>query len=486
MVESGTVMVTNEMATEAAPAHPGFEPEVADVEVTGSGIPSLDPVTEDKTGDLTPSDLNQAHAATAMPMTESAMPALEEAVPPSGLKQQKVKSPKRVNTRLIKWAVIILIPAGLAGAYFNGALDPLLRSPALKASTQAVMDLCQPYLLKLADKVPALSKWISPIPSLEDVSPEDYEALKAAALQKLPDGPKLALALSTADIVKPSFYVSSNLPDGAVIDVYVEGIPDSLLNQLSFHGKVQATLDKKLGKTGPVLSPDNKALPRGDYVVYATENPQQPDPIKALLAGIPPVTAKTTAVLPKELKLLISKPVFLGGNKDAIYASRLKEFHDKLRAKATEELAEVKQLEATIESQLNQTTTKYNQLRGLVRGGKPSFAARKAWTDFNAQWSKFEDGIKQGYAKWTDQALATEYFYGMIYSMVKGAGDAVDKLHQLHSDFFSGKTDIKTFEIQRGSAISVAQNAVAALKGKISQAESIAPTPNGMPRREGL
>ena len=112
-------------------------------------------------------------------------------------------------------------------------------------------------------------------------------------------------------------------------------------------------------------------MPRGEYAIYATENSQQPDVVKAILAGIPPVTAKAAAALPKELKLLVSKSTFLGGNKDAIYSSRLKDFHDKLRAKATAEIAETKQLAATVESQLAQTTAKYNQLKGLARAGKP-------------------------------------------------------------------------------------------------------------------
>jgi len=334
--------------------------------------------------------------------------------------------------------------------------------------------------------VPAIAPWISPIPSLEDVTPEDYETLKSAAMQKLAAGPKIALALSTGDAFVPTFYVSSNLPDGALIDIYVEGIPDTLLNQLAFHGKVQATIDKKLGKSGVVHSPDGKPLPRGEYIAYATESAQQPDAVKTQLASVPPVTAKIPPLLPKELKLLVSKSVFLGGLKDATYTSRLKEFHDKLRAKASAELAEIKQLEATLESQLSQTSNKYNQLRGLSRAGKPSFAARKSWTDFNTQWAKLEESLQQSFSKWTDPVLETEYFYGVLYSMTKAAGDAIEKLHLLDADFFNGKTDVKAFDIQRGSAISIAQSAVAALKNKISQAESMTPTPNGMPRREGL
>lgn len=444
---------------------------------------AVEVAVEEKTGDLDPADLKRA----TEPATAPARTGLQDFKIQDRRKAERVEAPvKRSYARPIKWAIFTLVPAGIAGAYFNGSLDPVLNSPAVKAGSQAMSDMAQPYLLKLADKVPALTRWVSPIPSLEDVAPEDYELLKAAALQKPESGAKIAVAASTADAFSPTFYVSSNLRDGAVVDVYVEGISDTLMNQLAFSGKVQATITKKLGKTGPVRYPDGKSVPRGEYVIYATEAEQQPDAVKAVLANIPPVAAKLAPVLPRGLKLLVSKSAFLGGSKDAIYASRLKEFHDRLRGKSVAEIAELKQLEGLLENQLMLTTNKYNQLRGLVRNGKPSSAARKSWTDFNAQWSKIDGQLKESYGKWTDQALQTDYFYGTLYSLTKTAGEAVDKLHQLHVDFFDGKKDFKTLEIERGSAVSIASDAVTALKNKVTQAENLAPTPNGMPRREGL
>jgi hypothetical protein len=398
----------------------------------------------------------------------------------------KVRAPRKPASGSFKGIVFVLLVAGVVGAYLGGMLDTLIQSPGFKAARQGVGDLAQPYLLKLADKVPAVGKWVSPIAPLDDVDPEDYDALKQAAMSKLEDGgPKLAVAPSNSDPFAPVFYVSSNLPDGAVIDVYLEGIPDTLLNQLSFSGKAQTTIIKKLGKTGAIHFGDGKPLPRGDYVVYATEAAQQPNDVQTLLANVPPASAKVPASLPVGLRLLASKPVFLGGAKDGTYSSRLKEFHDRLRTKANTELAEVKQLSATIEGQLSSTSSKYSQLRKLG-GTKPSFAARKAWNDFNSQWTKLEAQLRESFDKWTDQALANDFFYGILYTMTKSAGDSVAKLHQMQGDFFAGKVDPKAFEIQRGSALSTAEAAVSALKNKISQAENLAPTPNGMPRREGL
>lgn len=402
------------------------------------------------------------------------------------LPPKKQKSPRPPASRMFKGIVFVLFVVASIGALMSGTLDPVLRSPSVKATLQTISDFAQSHLLRLSEKIPALGKWVSPIPALEDVSPEDYVDLKQSAMQHLDKGPKIAVAVSTADLFAPMFYVASNLPDGTVIDVYLEGNPDTLLNHLAFSGKTQATIEKKLGRTGKIRFGDGKPLPRGEYVAYATESAQQPEAVHAILAGVPPVAAKVPASLPVGLRLLASKPMFLGGLNDGTYASRLKEFHDKLREKATAELAETKQLASTIESQLAATSSKFDQLRKLAKGSKIAPAARKGWRDFNAQWSKLEQELRASYDKWTDDALATEYFYGVLYSLTKSAGDAVGKLHQMQTDFFEGKMDPKAFEIQRGSALSVAESAVVALKNKISQAENLAPTPNGMPRREGL
>jgi hypothetical protein len=399
---------------------------------------------------------------------------------------KKTRRPRPPASRSFKGIVFVLLAGAFVAALMSGTLDPVLRSPSVKATLQAISSFAQPQLLKLSEKIPALGKWVSPIPALEDVTPEDYDELKQAAMQRLDKGPRIAISVSTADLFAPSFYVASNLPDGTVIDVYLEGSPDTLLNQLSFSGKTQATIDKKLGVSGKVRFGEGKPLPRGEYVAYATEGAQQPDAVHAILGSVPPVAAKVPAALPVGLRLLASKPMFLGGVKDTTYASRLKEFHDKLREKATAELAETKQLSITIESQLTASSAKFAQLRKLVRGAKIPPAARKGWHEFNTQWSKLEQELRTSYDKWTDEALASEYFYGMLYSLTKAAGDAVGKLHQMQTDFFEGKVDPKAFEIQRGSAVSVAESAVVALKNKISQAENLAPTPNGMPRREGL
>jgi len=320
-----------------------------------------------------------------------------------------------------------------------------------------------PFFLKLTDAVPALSKWISPIPKLTDVSPEDYNALKLASQAVIENGPAYAVALSKEDVFFPTFYVSTNLPDGTHFQVLAEGVPDTLLNQVSFDAKVDVTIAKKIGKSAPLKFSEGKPIPRGEY--------------KISLRG----ADSSTIAQP-----LAKKTYFLGGARDAVYTTRLKEFHERLMQKSKNELAEITQFAAVLETQLGQTSTKFRTFSG---GKRITPALRKSWQAYDKQWNDLSHQLISSFDKWTPDTLANDYFYGSLYLLVQQAFKAVEKTHAVHHAFFTNSTssvDRNAFEVKVGEAASFAQNAINTLKSKISEAEKIPPTPNGMPRRDGL
>ena len=463
------------------PVEPGAEtPELATPEFVEPVLASPEPVK----------------AAVAAP--EPAV-VLADAPPPSGQREAESKTGGRFaklkEIQWGKWASIMGVTgsiAAVAGAYFSGSLDPLVHSPAVQAACQTAADFAQPYLLQVADKFPALGKWISPIPALDDVSPEDYEELKNASKAKLDkDGAKLAVALSKTDLFSPTFYVASNLPDGAQLDVFIVGIPETLLNQLSFVGQSQAVITKKLGKSSPVRFSDGKLVPRGEYMVYAMESETQPPQVKPVVGSVAGfadslklVKDAPGAALPRGRKLVIAKTYFLGGNRDNVYAARLKEFHDKLQARAKGELAEARQFSGTLESRLQMSVAKFAELR---KGSRVTPAQKKAWTAFHKQWSDMSAQLDQTFQKWTPESLEKDYFYGILFQLTQQAGAAIERAHGFHDQYFTTKVpSASAFDIQVGEAVSQAQGAVNALKAKIDQAENLPPTQNGMPRKEGL
>jgi hypothetical protein len=397
---------------------------------------------------------------------------------------QGQKKPGRLKA-FLKWAFFLLVVAGAAVAYIGGFLGPLLNSQTLRNGTQAINGYADPLLMTLTEKAPFLGQWISPIPQLQDVNHEDFEALKAAARMKLSTvGPQLALAVSRNDLINPTFYASSNLPDGAIFDIYVEGISDTLLNQLSFSAKGQVVISRRLGETSALKGLDGKIFPRGQYVVMAVDPETQPAEVKAYtsrLQALPQDTLPLT--FPKGLKVVAMKSYFLGGAKDANYTTRLKEYHDKLAEKARNELSECKQFAATLDMQLSSTMSKFAFLH---RGKKVSPAQAKVWGAFDKQWTALSTQLNQAFAQVTPETLKTDYFYGTLYQTSQQASQAVSKLHEIQNSVYSSTADPKSAEIQLGEASAIAQTAVNELKAKIDYVDKLPPKPNGMPNRDGL
>jgi hypothetical protein len=418
--------------------------------------PKQEEKQEEKTGDLDPEDLKRVQETSI-------------AVPPV------VRS--RALGRAITGLVFLVV---IAGVYKTGYLSRFSEVAGVKV----VSEQLKSYLITLGEKVPFLDQWISPIPTLEDVAPREYAELQQTAKAKITagSGAQLALALSRSDLLAPSFYISTNIPEPVSVHLYIVGVSDTLLNQNSFFSEVDVKIAKKIGKTPGIRMADGQLIPRGEYGIYVVAGENQPLLQRTLLANIPPLPIKTPSEVPKDAKILAFKSTFLGGNRDATYASRLKDFHDKLRTKASNELGEIRQFVTTVESQFASTNVKF----GLLKKIKVSTRNRKQWEDFHTEWMKLQEQMDQIFRKWTPEVLSQEYFYGTLYQLVQQAGISVQKVHEFHHAYFVGVSDQKTFEIQLGEASSSASNALTLLKAKVDQVEKLAPTPNGMPRRDDL
>ena len=432
--------------------------------------------------------------AEAAPVTEAA-PVMMEAAPtadPVGTKpaptqfeesQVPTPKPKRKSGGLARWGLLLILILGVSWAYMQGYLKPVLETPAVQDLGKSVDGVVGPYLMQAADKYPALGRYISPLPALSDVSPDDYARLKAAAMPSDdPSAPKVAFALSKNSLEAPEFYVAAHLPDGARFDLYADGVPDTLLNHMSFASQAQVVLTKKLGKTSALRFPDGTPLPRGQFNLTLVESDNQTPDVAAILTPLPSSTVPLPERVPRGRKVVVRATMFLGGAKDEIYDSRLKEYHDKLRAKAADELNEIRQFYSLLGGQLQSTNADFSRLRK----GRNAKAQQKAWNEANSKWALLDAQMNQSYVKWTPEALAHDYFYGVLYQMLRQTGEGIAKLHSLHQAYFNGGTDPKAFEIQLGEANSAAESSMGALKTKIDQASALPASPGGLPTKDGL
>ena len=475
----------------SSPAPATSEAEGIPVLMPALGTPSFvetpstsPPATQEKTGDLDPEDLKAAQEFTAGAQAEAKAGSNAE-------KEEEVKEDITSPDLLLKKRKGLLLPVVLTsfilmtatlGIYKAGYLGKIFNAIGLGGVAIQLKD----YGLSLSEKLPFLEKWISPIPQIEDLAPEDYEIIQRMARQKIQPGQAIhfEMALTRTDALAPVIYISSNLSEPISVRVYVVGISDTLLNQVSFLNEFEVRIIKKLGRTPVIRTLDGHPVPRGEYAIYIVPVENQPASIRALLAVTPSLGVKIPTDVPagvlRDQKILGFKSYFLGGGRDSIYAARLQEFHEKLRTKAENELGEVHQFITTIESQLSSSKTKFDSVRKL----RASRLGRKQWDAFHVEWMKLQEQLDLIFRKWTPEVLSKEYFYGSLYQLVQQAGLGAQKVHEFHHSYFVGVADAKTFDIQLGEAVSSATNALNLLKSRVDQVEKLAPTPNGMPRRD--
>jgi len=431
----------------------------------------------------------QVQAQVSSPNQESQIPKESPApkVSPASTSSQGVTAAHQGKVQPLYRRGVFQIPvlvatlAGLVWSARMGHLNPVLEQPFVQAFQKTLADLVQPVSLKLVQKFPALGGYISPIPHFEDVSQEDFEDLRSAAVgDPQQTGAKVSIALSLDRSETPRFYVSSNLPDGVVYDVYIEGISSTLLNHLQFQSRVATAIEKNWGLTREVRGPNGGTVPQGEYVVYVMEAESQSPQVAELMATLPATTAKLPEELPQGRKLVAKKIYFLGGQKDDTYQARLQEFHQRLKDKAASELKEVQEFSTTLETQFTQTRTLFTSLSAP----KPAAAQIQKWDQFHKGWVQLDSQLAGTFEAWTPERIQNDFFYGPLYSELMDLSRAVRAVHEFQNRYFVDKNaDRKALRIQMGEASSQADTLLGQLKLRIQQLNEAVVDTSGLPRR---
>lgn len=289
-----------------------------------------------------------------------------------------------------------------------------------------------------------IGSMMSTIPELSDVSPEEYAELKKAVAASKSAGPQVALALSKSDPLAPAFYISTNLPDGARFEIYVEGVSHRILNTLSFSGKLDATTQKHFGKTQPLRYPDGKPIPRGEHVVYVMEaSVGQPDLVYKELLQLAPIARSLPNHLPQERRLVYSKKIFFGA-KDATYEQRLKEFHDGLVDKSKKEVTELSQTVATLESQALVSISTYDRLKHQPIGQRQ----KQVWNDVNRTWRPIEDQVLQKYSGLSIDQIKENYFHWNLVQEFLAVEKILGGIHSAQEKLFTTSANAASLETE--------------------------------------
>jgi len=196
-----------------------------------------------------------------------------------------------------------------------------------------------------------------------------------------------------------------------------------------------------------------------------------------------PEARAALAALPEGSKINYKKSFFLGGKKDDAYALRLKEFHDRLRIKSTDELREIRQYFSTIELQLNTSNRDYDQ----AHGNKNAKAGAKFWNQVHGKWTKLQSQLEAGFSKWAEPLGRKEYYQAALYELTRTLGDQVSQLHTAQHAMMTNKakdsTAAETALAELAQRRTAANDTLTQLRGELERIEKLPPTANGMPQR---
>ena len=389
-------------------------------------------------------------------------------------------APKAVRKKSGKTPLILTVTLLLFVLGGFGALIGISHS-----SNEELHASIRPLLSRLVQGVPALGSLFQLIPTLPDVKEDEFFELQAAKTGALAGGARLALALSNQDANRPFFYVSTNLPHGTKFEIHLVGQTETLLNRLQFSTQGTLSTSQGFGKSEVFLAEGGQPVPKGRYMAYVVESSDQDASIKEQLSVVEALKTqvKMPSSIPATAKFVVAKSVFLGGERDETYLTRLKAFHEKIRATSEKELQELVQYSNTLDTQFQNLTTDFQR---LFTAKKATASMRNSWKKNLELWTRISTQLDGSIQTWSPETLKNEFFYGKVYELVKTAFQSLKTLVQLESDYLEKPGDKAAFEIQHGKMLSDARQAMETMKQKVDLVVKSPKSPGGLPSREGL
>lgn len=428
------------------------------------------------------SDFKSLAPAKPQPAPAPATPAKTQSATktPSAVKKTTTLKPaSRFSGGRMKVLQGLFLIVALVGVVFStGVLD----KPTQEKISATIFSTAEPVLEILADKVPAVAEFISPIPQIENIKEDDLKNLKTAAKAKLDAGPRAEIVQKITNPIKPTLVIASNLPEGTTLEVWFSGRSETLLNATSFTMKKVAVLNKKIAVLNNITDPSAQPVPKGEYTIYITDAKSDLQSLEAKNY----LNTQALRDLPEDLKvpekkrLIIAKQLFLGGLKDANYQDSLKSYHESMLKKSAQEVNEVKVFFDSTLSQFNMTNNQFNELKKQ----KNPKARKKLWDPFNKKWEEFGVQLLQSFQSWSPAVLEKSYIQPKLYQALQDAGVKVIKVHQAHDKLTKKIGKILPEEEAEATELrNQAQAALSALQIKLDDIVRAPTTQAGLPRR---
>ena len=285
---------------------------------------------------------------------------------------------------------------------------------------------------ELSHFIPGVGELFYSIPLVNEITDEDFSRLDQAASSSIQEkGAQVELAIEKQAPRAPRLFVATNLPEGTALGIYIKGVSGTLLNHFGFTRQLQVQVENSLAVTAPIRFEDGKPIPQGQYFVYIYDLPNQSDTVLKTLTGLEPPQEQVPGTIVGGSYIVRSETVFLGGEKDKTYLSRLRLFHKKIKNKALNELSQLKQFIITIQSQFQSSSFQFNKLSKL-RSDKDKI---QRWNKFSQKWLGFYEHMNVNFKDWTEEKLTNEFFYSDLHRQLKQLSSDLGVLQRKYSEW---------------------------------------------------
>ena len=281
----------------------------------------------------------------------------------------------------------------------------------------------------MTSAMPALSDWlervVSPLPTLEEVGPEDYRVLKQAVSRPIKkDGPSISVVVAKTSETRPTLIVGSNLPEGTHLNLYLHSVSGKVLTEKQVDITVPLLVSQMIAKSPPLHAPDGEILPPGEYEIIVVDDTEQVPAVKTVLGGLsnyagalpPYVMASNTGK-----KIVSGMKMFLGGPQDNSFQTKIDQLQNQSKERM---LTEFKQLQAWSEQMEVSLSALKAAMTRIVKVTNPDMR-KHAWAEFEKSWALPTTG------NIVDPQLTT------LIANSKSISDAIVTLHPQIQKYFT-------------------------------------------------
>lgn len=241
----------------------------------------------------------------------------------------------------------------------------------------------------------------------QELAPDDFHNLKASMLESLMfSGPTAAIAVATTSIDAPMFIVGTNLADGAKITVKIDGVPESMVGRFYYSMKTTVTVKDGVAKTGRLRERTNNG------------------------AGFLPGLYKVALFNETDQTVLHQRTFFLGSIGSGDFNQALKAYHEKLRAKADEEILEARQFIDTITKVLQESNSWF---RSIESSGSTT-NRKKAWAIQDSKFQALDIQLASIETQWNAEPVKASIYHFELFTKISQLLKLLREVHQTQGE----------------------------------------------------